>query len=389
MMIRFQNRFSKFPDKRISLTKMLYRIKRSVKNVILQLLKTLCFSYNQTMDSAVDVSHLKKVFNPFPLRKKERGPGLWVANIMRLRRIKENEVYALTDVSFSVNRGEIFAVLGPNGAGKTTLMKILSGLLYPTSGAGTVLGKDIVKEHNKLKGNVSFVSASFWMALEWQFTVMENILQYAILSGVREENAKKRTKELGEFFGIDFFDKKIPELSAGMRQIVAVIRGFVIDRPIVYLDEPGVSLDVEKRHQLSELVKSEAKKGKTILISSHEFTDLDIYNPRALLLKKGKTIGIGTAEELLREKNAIPYELQLSKFDDEIRKELSRKGIIEGDIPKELIELDRVFKVRLLVKRGMVNGLVKILLKHNVKIFNMRKDRMSLKDAYLYRVKYA
>ncbi len=341
------------------------------------------------MDNAITVSHLKKVFNPFPLRKKERGPGLWIANLVRLKRTKESEIIALKDVSFSVKRGEIFAIVGPNGAGKTTLMKILSGLLYPSSGSGELLGMNIVEDHDKLKGNVSFVSASFWMALEWQFTAMENIIQYAMLFGISEKTARKRVEELGAYFGINFFNKKIPELSAGMRQIIAVIRGFVTDKPIVYLDEPGVSLDVEKRFQLAELVKSESARGKTILISSHEFTDLDVYNPRALLLKRGSSIGIGTAKDLLKDKNAVPYNLELSKFDSKIREELSEKGIIEGDIPKELIELDRVFRVRLLVKNGRVNDLVKVLLTHNAKVFNMKKDKLGLKDAYLYRVKYA
>jgi ABC-2 type transport system ATP-binding protein len=338
-------------------------------------------------NNVIEVKNITKVFNPFPLRKRERGIGLWLANTMRLRRIKEKEIKALNNVSFSVQRGETFAIMGPNGAGKTTLIKILSGLLYPTAGTGVVESLNIWKNHNTIKQKISFVSASFWMGLEWQFTVMENILQYATLMGITETTAKKNLQLYGKYFGVNFYDKKVPELSAGMRQVVSIIRGFIVDRPIIYLDEPAVSLDAEKRKILSEVVKNEAKNGKTILISSHEFTDLDLYKPRALLLYKGKVIGIGRAEDLLKTKNIIPYEMELSTFNNDIEKELIEKDIIYGKIPKELIELDRVFRVRMLVKYGKVNDLIKTLVENNVKIFSMKRKEISLKDAYLYRMK--
>ena len=338
-------------------------------------------------EDIIKVDNITKVFNPFPVRSRERGVGLWIANLFKLRRIKENEIKALNNVSFSVGKGEIFAIIGPNGAGKTTLIKILSGLLYPTSGSGTVDNTSILRSHNIIKQKISFVSASFWMGLEWQFTVLENILQYATMMGIPEDLAKQNMLKYGESFGVDFYNKKVPELSAGMRQIVSIIRGFVLDRPILYLDEPGVSLDVEKRKILSELVREEVNKGKTILISSHEFTDLDVYHPRALLLYKGKVIGIGIAEKLLMAKDIVPYKLELSYFDDKIEETLIEKKVIYGKIPKELIELDRVFRVRTLVNKGKVSKLIKILLDKKVKIFNMRKESVSLKDAYLYRMR--
>ncbi len=337
-------------------------------------------------EEVINVKNITKIFNPFPLRKKERGPGLWVANLVRLRRIKENEVVALREVTLSVNRGEIFAIIGPNGAGKTTLIKILSGLLYSTKGSGTVAGLDIIQDHEKLKSIVSFVSASFWMGLEWQFTAYENILQYATMLGVPEDTAKKRIKEYGDFFHIDYFDKKVPALSAGMRQIISVIRGLVVDRPILYLDEPFVSLDPEKRMALSEVVKVMASKGKTILISSHEFTDLDVFHPRAVMLYKGKAIGYGFAEKLLPEKDIIPYSLRLSEFPTDLEGVLFESGIIACKVPKELIVLDRVFNVRLLVRKGRVNDLINEVLKRKIKILDIKKENISLKDAYLYKV---
>ena len=337
-------------------------------------------------DNVIDVENIAKVFNPFPLRKKERGPGLWFANLVRLRRIKENEIIALQNVSLSVNRGEVFAIIGPNGAGKTTLIKILSGLLYPTKGSGTVAGLDIIRDHEELKSIVSFVSASFWMGLEWQFTAYENILQYAIMLGVPEDIAKKRIKQYGEIFHIDYFYKKVPALSAGMRQIISVIRGLVVDRPILYLDEPFVSLDPEKRMALSDVVKTLASKGKTILVSSHEFTDLDIFHPRSVMLYKGKIVGYGFAEELLPEKNIVPYSLRLSTFPPDLENTLFKEGVIVCKVPKELIMLDRVFNVRVLVRNGNVNDLINEILKRKIKILDIKKKNISLKDAYLYRV---
>jgi len=334
----------------------------------------------------INVEDISKVFNPFPLRKKERGPGLWVANLVRLRRIKETEILALRSVSLSINQGEIFAIIGPNGAGKTTLIKILSGLLYPTKGKGTVAGLDIIRNHEELKSAVSFVSTSFWMGLEWQFTAYENILQYATMLGVSEGIARKRIKQYGEIFHIGYFDKKIPALSAGMRQIISIIRGLVVNRPILYLDEPFVSLDVEKRMILSDVINNLSNKGKTILISSHEFTDLDIFHPRSAMLYKGRVIGYGFAEELLPEKNIIPYSLRLSEFPPDLEDSLFKSGIIVCKVPRELIILDRVFNVRVLVKNGMTNALIKEIIKRKIRIFDIKKESISLKDAYLYKV---
>lgn len=333
----------------------------------------------------IDIRNVCKTYNYMKIRRKERGPGLWFANIARLKRSKEKEVRALNNISFSVEKGEVFAIVGPNGAGKTTLMKILSGIIYPTSGNGNIANLDIIKDHNKLKGIIAFVSASFWMGLEWQLTAMENILQYATLMSVK--NAREKSDELIHFFRMESFkNKRVPELSAGMRQLVSVARGFIVDRPIIYLDEPFVSLDIEKRKLLSQLIKKKQSEGKTILISSQVFTDLDVFNPRALFLNKGEVVGIGRANELMKE-NVFPYEVSIDIFDKEIEKVLLNKGIIATAVPDELIQLDNVFTVRLLVRDGMVNNLIKELLERKIHIFELSGKDLSLKDAYLYRVK--
>ena len=334
----------------------------------------------------IDIHNVSKTYNYMKIRRKEQGPGLWFANIARLKRSKEREVRALNNISFSVEKGEVFAVVGPNGAGKTTLMKILSGIIYPTTGKGKIAHFDIIKDHKKLKEMIAFVSASFWMGLEWQLTAMENILQYATLMGVN--NAREKADELIHFFGMESFkNKRVPELSAGMRQLVSIARGFIVERPIIYLDEPFVSIDVEKRKLLSQLIEEKQSEGKTILISSQVFTDLDVFHPRALFLNKGEVVGIGRANELMKENNLIPYEVSIDAFDKETEKVLLNKGIIATPVPDELIQLNNVFTVRLLVRDGMANNLIKELIKRKIHIFELSKKDLSLKDAYLYRVK--
>lgn len=334
----------------------------------------------------ISIHNVCKAYNYMKIKRKEQGPGLWFANIVRLKRSKEKEILALSNVSFSVEKGEVFAIVGPNGAGKTTLMKILSGIIYPTSGGGNIAHLDIIKDHKRLKEIIAFVSASFWMGLEWQLTVMENILQYATLMGVN--NAEEKADELIRFFRMESFkNKRVPELSAGMRQLVSIARGFIVERPIIYLDEPFVSIDVEKRKLLSQLVKEKQKEGKTILISSQVFTDLDVFHPRALFLNKGKVVGIGRANELIKESNLVPYEISIDTFDKEVEKVLLDKGIIATPVPDELIQLNNVFTVRLLVRNGMVNSLIKESVKRKIHIFELSRKDLSLKDAYLYRIK--
>ncbi|MBN1964710.1 MAG: ABC transporter ATP-binding protein [Anaerolineae bacterium] len=249
----------------------------------------------------ITVSGISKTYRGYDIDHKESGVVLWAKNAFKLTSNRASSVQALANISFAVHQGEVFGIYGPNGAGKTTLIKILSGLLLP--GTGTIevngyLGSDRIKEQ------VSYVSTNGWMGLEWQLTTYENLVLYANLFGLSRAGLRARCEAaLARFGMLEAQNKRISELSAGMRQKVTLARGFLLDRPILYLDEPSVSLDVPSatalRTVLSEYVRStdDLSQRKTLLITSHNPLDLAICD-RVLLLHRGGVLALGSLDEL-------------------------------------------------------------------------------------------
>ena len=226
----------------------------------------------------------------------QSGIALWVKNFASLTGNKASSTTALDGVSLTIGKGEIFGVYGENGAGKTTLIKILSGLLLPTSGTAEVDGHT---ENRRIKNAVSYISTNGWMGLEWQLTARENLFLYGNIFGLSGKKLAYRCDGALRAVGMaEAQNKYISELSAGMRQKITIARGLILDRPVIFYDEPSVSLDVQSSHSLRELITADAAENKrTALIASHNPDDLAICG-RIALLSKGKILAAGTAAEL-------------------------------------------------------------------------------------------
>ena len=248
----------------------------------------------------ISVSQVNKTYQGYDIDHKESGVVLWAKNIFKLTSNRARSVHALRDVSFDVQQGQIFGIYGANGAGKTTLVKILSGLLLPESGTVRVNGHDSA---DRIKDQVSYVSTNGWMGLEWQLTAHENVVLYGNIFALPRAGLHARCDAALDRFGLlDARDKHISELSAGMRQKVTLARGFLLERPILYLDEPSVSLDVPSatalRKMLAQYVHPADGQGpKTVLIASHNPLDLQICD-RILMLSQGRAVAVGTMEDL-------------------------------------------------------------------------------------------
>ena len=229
---------------------------------------------------------------------KDSGIALWVKNAVQLTTNKAASTLALSDLSLTVGHGEILGVYGANGAGKTTLIKLVSGLLAPTSGTVSVLGHH---DYRRIKSAVSYISTNGWMGLEWQLTARENLLWYGNLFGLSGARLSRRCDEVLAAVGMtDDAGKRVNELSAGMRQKITIARGLVLDRPVVFYDEPSVSLDVPSARALRDLIRTDATQhGRTTVIASHTPDDLAICD-RAMLLWQGRMLALGTAAELAR-----------------------------------------------------------------------------------------
>lgn len=203
---------------------------------------------------------------------------------------------AVDDVSFSVSRGEIFGFLGPNGAGKSTTIRMLCGLLTPTSGSGRVAGFDIMSESEKIKEHIGYMSQRF--SLYEDLTVGENIEFYAGIYNVRGNRFQKRKQWILEMAGLNDRENSITgQLSMGWKQRLALGTAVVHEPEILFLDEPTSGVDPISRRQFWDLIYEVAGSGVTVFVTTH-FMDEAEHCDRLALIYRGKRIAMGTPKEL-------------------------------------------------------------------------------------------
>ncbi len=200
------------------------------------------------------------------------------------------------DLSFSISKGEVFGYLGPNGSGKTTTIRCLMGMLRPTSGDCFVLGQRI--EHGKatVHERIGYLPGDFriWPGL----TARRSLKLMASLGSYNDTN--KRCNELAERLGLNL-DRKIGALSKGNRQKVGIIYAFQHQPEILILDEPTIGLDPLIRQIVLDLIREEAQRGTTILLSSHDLVEVSAICQRAAILREGKLVELAAISKIVRQ----------------------------------------------------------------------------------------
>ncbi len=232
-------------------------------------------------EPAVRTEALTRVFEP---KKKKEG----------------STVRALESVDLRIEQGELFGILGPNGAGKTTLLKILSTLLLPTSGKAYVAGLDVETQFNAVRQRINMVSGGE-ISGYGLLTVRENLWMFSQFYGIKSKVALQRIDDmLGEFGLLDKKDAKVRTLSTGQRQKMNVIRGFVTDPDIIFLDEPTLGLDVNAsrviRTYILDWVKDHPK--KTVLLTTHYMAEADELCDRIAIIDNGRILACDSPERL-------------------------------------------------------------------------------------------
>ncbi len=205
---------------------------------------------------------------------------------------------AVDHVSFDVRRGEIFGFLGPNGAGKTTTIKMLAGLLRPTSGHGTVAGFDVNHETDDIKQNIGYMSQLF--SLYADLTVEQNIHFFSGLYAVEGDRRRKRTEWVIDMAGLnEQRDRLTGELPLGWKQRLALGCAVLHEPPILFLDEPTSGVDPISRRAFWELIYSLAEQGTTVFVSTHYMEEAE-YCQRLALMNRGQLIALDTPAQLRR-----------------------------------------------------------------------------------------
>jgi ABC-2 type transport system ATP-binding protein/sodium transport system ATP-binding protein len=206
-------------------------------------------------------------------------------------------VQAVDNVSFSVSAGEVFGLLGPNGAGKTTTLRMLLGLLAPTSGWATVDGYRSTEFPDEVKRRVGLVSAS--AGLYPHLSVREMLMFFADLYGVPLDRARAELGQLARLLGVaDLLDRRCVTLSTGQKQRVNLARALIHRPPVLLLDEPTLGLDVLGSQVVVEFVGHLRQEGKAVILTTHRLEEAERLCDRFGLLHRGRLVSIGTLAEL-------------------------------------------------------------------------------------------
>jgi ABC-2 type transport system ATP-binding protein len=209
---------------------------------------------------------------------------------------KFGKFIAVDNVSFEVAKGEIFGFLGPNGAGKSTTIRMLCGILAPSSGRAMVAGYDIAKEPEQVKQNIGYMSQKF--SLYEDLSVIENIEFYAGIYGIQKAEVvrvKERILNLTNLYGQE--KMLAGELPTGLKQRLALGCSIVHQPPILFLDEPTSGVDPISRRQFWDLIRGLSTKGTTVFVTTH-FMDEAEYCNHIAFIAGGKLVNLGTPTEL-------------------------------------------------------------------------------------------
>ncbi len=235
----------------------------------------------------IEINNLTKIYKLTAKKKKE------------LKTNKDVKI-AVNDVSFTAHPGEIFGLLGPNGAGKTTTLRCVATLLKPTKGTVKVCGHDTVEEGQKVRDSICFLTNE--IKLDEHFSTDYLFSFFGRLKDMCEEDIESRKKELFEVFGInDFKDKKIEELSTGMKQKASIAVNLVNDPEVVIFDEPTSGLDIVTAKAVLDYLKVLREKGKTVIVSTHIMSEAEKLCDKVAMIIGGSKVIEGTIPEILEQ----------------------------------------------------------------------------------------
>jgi ABC-2 type transport system ATP-binding protein len=221
------------------------------------------------------------------------------------------QLVAVADVSLDVTRGEVFGVLGPNGAGKSTTIRMLCGILAPSSGRGTVVGFDIAREAEKIKLHIGYMTQRF--SLYDDLSVGENLWFFAGIYGLRGKRRRARVDQVIEQTGLGERKKQLAgTLSGGWKQRVALASATIHEPPLLFLDEPTAGVDPVSRREFWDQIHRIAAAGTTILMTTHYMDEAERCH-RLSFIFRGRVLDTGTPAEMIERRHLTIAELEVER----------------------------------------------------------------------------
>lgn len=224
----------------------------------------------------IKIENLKKSFKLSKKQQKELNTTETVANPVK-------------NISFTCEPGKIFSLLGPNGAGKTTTLRMISTLIKPTSGKIEICGMDITEKPEETRKKIGFLTGS--TGLYERLTADEVLKYYADLNDVPQHDFEARKQHYYDLLAMhDFKNKRIGQLSTGMKQKVSITRTMIHNPEVVVFDEPTSGLDVITAENIIKLIRDCKEQGKTVIFSSHIMTEVDLLCDDLAIINKGNLL---------------------------------------------------------------------------------------------------
>ena len=248
-------------------------------------------------------------------------------------------IHAVDGLSFRVPRGMIFGLLGPNGAGKSTLLRVLSTLTSPTNGTAKILGYDVTKKPVEVRKRISSVLQA--TAVELLLSVKDNLLTYARFQGLDTATAAKRIEIVVEKFQLGpELKRKVQDLSGGFRRRVQVAKVFLVDTPVLFLDEFSTGMDPILKRQVMNLLRSEVEKTRTIVLTTQILSEAEELCDDILIINKGKQIARGDLQTLKKLSQGV-YDITLAfdRLPETIQAEIAALTPIRSAVEGNTIDL--------------------------------------------------
>lgn len=254
------------------------------------------------------------------------------------------------DLSFSIQKGEIFGFLGPNGAGKTTTIRHLMGFLEPQEGACSINGRDCWQERTAIQSDLGYIPGE--MAF---LNGMKGSEFLDFIARYRGRNGLDRRDEMAELFELDL-SEPLKKMSKGTRQKVGITAAFMHDPAVLILDEPSSGLDPLMQNRFIDLVLEEKKRGKTVLLSSHMFEEVERTCDRVAIIRKGRLVAEDDIE-VLRQNRLRRYHLTLASEEDAraFAAEYSGETVVHGQTVEVTVFDDLKEMTQLMARYPLVN----------------------------------
>ncbi len=250
---------------------------------------------------------------------------------------KFKDFSAVKDVSFYIPQGEIFGLLGPNGAGKTTTIRVLCGIMLPSSGTANVLGYDVARNPEEIKSRIGYMSQKF--SLYNDLTPVENVLFYASIYGVPKKERADRVKELINMADLNGHERQLTRnLSGAWRQRLALACAIVHRPAMIFLDEATAGVDPVSRREFWDLIYDLASEGVSVLATTHYMDEAEYCNTIGMMYQ-GKLIALASPETLKGNMSGVLVQLECDHPGEALSLISKQVGIMGASIHGALVHL--------------------------------------------------